>query len=153
MDTILHVLTTLNQWFWFGLAIVLVILEVIVGASFFLLWLGISSAALGIILVIYAGIVWQQQFLWFGLIALTCLLYWHMHLKHAKGNSDQPNLNRRTEQYVGRIYTLKEPIVNGRGRMQIHDAFWSIEGPDLPAGTKIKVVKVEGMVLKVHKAD
>ena len=49
----------------------------------------------------------------------------------------------------GEIFHLTEPIVDGRGRMKVADTMWRVAGPDLPAGTKVRVVAVEGTVLRV----
>ena len=35
----------------------------------------------------------------------------------------------------------------------LDDSAWSVEGDDLPAGTKVKVIGVEGIVLRVARAD
>ena len=36
----------------------------------------------------------------------------------------------------------QEPIVDGRGKLSIEDTVWEIEGPDLAAGTRVKVTAV-----------
>ena len=64
--------------------------------------------------------------------------------------TDQPRLNRRGEQYIGRTFTLDEPIVNGLGKIRVDDSTWKIEGGDCAAGTRITVVGVDGVVLKVE---
>jgi inner membrane protein len=64
--------------------------------------------------------------------------------------ADNPYLNRRKMGYVGRTFTLKEPIVDGRGRLTIEDTVWEIEGPDLSAGARVKVTAVSGMSLIVE---
>lgn len=144
----------INQWCWFLLAAILTILEVMIGTSFFLLWLGISALAIGIIVLLYPNLIWEYQFLIFSAVAIACLGFWYMHLKNnVHTSSEQPNLNRRNEQYVGRMVTLAEPIINGRGKIHIDDSFWRIEGPDLPTGTLIKIIGVDGVVLKVIKGD
>jgi membrane protein implicated in regulation of membrane protease activity len=66
--------------------------------------------------------------------------------------SDQPTLNRRAQALIGRVVPLERAIVAGRGRVQIADAFWDVSGPDLAAGTPVRVVAVEGMSLKVEAA-
>jgi hypothetical protein len=43
-------------------------------------------------------------------------------------------------------------IVNGRGRVQIADAFWEVKGSDLAAGTPVRIVAVDGMSLRVEAA-
>ena len=47
---------------------------------------------------------------------------------------------------------LDQAIDRGRGRIRLDDAFWTVEGPDLPAGTPVRVIAVDGMVLKVQEA-
>ncbi|TIQ85759.1 MAG: NfeD family protein, partial [Mesorhizobium sp.] len=53
--------------------------------------------------------------------------------------TDQPLLNRRGEQMIGRMATLAEPIKDGRGRIKLGDTLWRVSGPDLPAGTQVRV--------------
>jgi membrane protein implicated in regulation of membrane protease activity len=62
-------------------------------------------------------------------------------------------LNRRGNQYIGRIFSLSEPIINGVGKVTVDDSTWKVKGPDLPAGTHIKVLGVEGVVFEVESAD
>lgn len=143
----------INAWHWFGLTAILVTLEVMVGASFFLLWLGISALTIGLFVLFYPALAWEYQFLMFAGVAIACLWFWYVQLKHKVHVSDKPNLNRRNEQYVGRTVTLTAPIVNGRGKIHIDDSFWRIEGPELPEGTLVKVIGVDGVVLKITKAD
>jgi membrane protein implicated in regulation of membrane protease activity len=66
--------------------------------------------------------------------------------------SDQPNLNRRAEQYIGRRFVLETAIVNGQGKARVGDSLWLAEGPDLPAGSPVEVVGVDGSTLKVKAA-
>jgi len=63
--------------------------------------------------------------------------------------TDHPTLNRRGEQYVGRRFTLDEPIVNGVGKLRVDDTTWKIMGDDLPAGSQVTVTGVDGTVLVV----
>jgi membrane protein implicated in regulation of membrane protease activity len=66
--------------------------------------------------------------------------------------SDQPMLNRRVAQLVGRVVPLERGIVNGRGRVQIADALWDVVGPELPAGAPVRIVGADGMTLRVEAA-
>ena len=56
-------------------------------------------------------------------------------------------------QLVGRVVPLERAIVNGRGRVQIADALWDVDGPDLPAGTPVRIVGADGMTLRVEAAE
>lgn len=64
--------------------------------------------------------------------------------------SDQPDLNRRGAQYIGRIVTVQEPIVAGRGKVSIGDTLWPVEGQDIAAGARVKIMAVRGTVLVVE---
>lgn len=67
--------------------------------------------------------------------------------------SEQPDLNRRGQQYVGRVVVLEEAIEGGRGKVRISDTLWLVTGPDLPRGTGVRVVGSKGTVLEVAPAD
>jgi hypothetical protein len=59
-------------------------------------------------------------------------------------------LNRRAEQLVGREVVLQQAIVGGQGRVSIDDASWQVSGPDLQAGSLVRVVAVQGSTLLVE---
>lgn len=61
-------------------------------------------------------------------------------------------VNRRGEQYVGRRFTLDQPIVNGDGKLRIDDSVWRVAGEDMAAGTIVRVVGADGVILKVQRA-
>jgi len=63
--------------------------------------------------------------------------------------SDLPDLNERAQQYIGRSLVVVEAIANGRGKVRVGDTFWQAEGPDVPAGTRVKVTGARGTVLLV----
>jgi membrane protein implicated in regulation of membrane protease activity len=61
----------------------------------------------------------------------------------------ESRLNRRAEVYIGRTFTLERPIIDGRGRLRVDDTMWLVEGPDLPAGTRVQVTSVSNTLLRV----
>ncbi len=73
--------------------------------------------------------------------------------KYASSDTDQPDLNRRGDQFIGKIYTLHDAIENGSGRVKVDDSFWRVEGEALPAGTKVKVTAMNGASLVVEPAE
>jgi membrane protein implicated in regulation of membrane protease activity len=59
------------------------------------------------------------------------------------------HLNSPTTALVGRTGIIEEAIVAGRGRLKIDETTWSVEGPDMPAGTRAKIAGARGTVLMV----
>jgi hypothetical protein len=53
---------------------------------------------------------------------------------------------------VGREFTLEKPIIDGFGTVRIGDTVWRVAGPDAPAGSRVKVVQVDGANLTVAAA-
>jgi len=142
---------TIEFWYWWVAAAAFLVIEILLPGIFFL-WLGVAAGIVGIVALVIPSMTWPYQIMIFAVLSVGAVLLARVYLKKRPVESDQPALNRRGEQYVGRVFTLSDPIENGRGRAKIGDSAWSVEGDDLPAGTKVKVVGVDGIVLQVEKA-
>lgn len=136
---------------WGALALVLFAAEALAPGAF-MLWIGIGAAAVFVLVAVFADIplLWQVvAFVVLSVVSIQCYRRWGR--SHDR-QSDQPLLNRRAEQLIGRVVVLDQGIVAGKGRAKIDDAFWVVAGPDLRAGSPVRVVAVEGMTLKVQPA-
>jgi len=136
-----------TPWQWLGMAVILFILEISVSGGGFLLWVGLSSLAISIILWIFPGLLWGTQVILFSVLAVLASVLWWAYLKKNPLKTADSTLNRRSEQYVGRTFTLSEPILNGRGKIHVEDSTWTVKGPDLPLGAKVMIVRAEGTIL------
>lgn len=65
--------------------------------------------------------------------------------------SDEPRLNARGAALVGRELIVAQAIEGGRGKVRVADTLWSVEGSDVPAGTRVRVIGVSGTVLRVER--
>jgi len=139
-------------WHWWILAGILLILE-LTAPAFFFLWLGIAAAAVGMILLVFPSIPLETQLVLFGIASIVAVLAWKKYREVRPVITDQPNLNRRGHQYIGRIFSLVEPITNGVGKVTVDDSTWRVKGPDLPAGTSIRVTGIEGVIFRVEAID
>ncbi|GAB1596566.1 NfeD family protein [Lysobacter claricitrinus] len=143
---------TLNATIWALVALVLIAAEVIAPGAF-MLWLGIAAAATCVLVVAMPGLALVWQMVAFAVLSLlSVFVYLRFFRSHGRA-SDQPSLNRRAEQLVGRVVPLMAPIIDGHGRVQIADAIWDVEGPDLPLGARVRVIGVRGMTLEVRPQD
>ena len=73
---------------------------------------------------------------------------WWAHPEISK--SDEPDLNARARQLIGRVVVVESTIENGRGKVRVGDTLWPVEGPDCPTGTSVRVVRVNGLMLIVE---
>jgi hypothetical protein len=51
---------------------------------------------------------------------------------------------------VGKIFAIDSPIINGYAHVTLGDSKWRVKGPNLPVGTIVRVVAVEGNTLIVE---
>ena len=147
MDWLDHILF----WHWWILAGVLLILELTLPAFFFL-WLGIAAAATGLIMLVFPDLPLETQMVLFSVLSVIALLAWRRYRESHPTTTDQPNLNRRGQQYIGREFTLDAPVINGVGKVVVDDSTWRVRGPDLPAGTQVRVRDVDGVVFLIEPA-
>ncbi len=151
MAEIAELLHNLEFWHWWVLAAVLIALEVL-APSTVLLWPGIAAAIVGVVLLISPDVGWQVQVLLFAALAVVSLGVWMGLLRSRFADSTETKLNRRGVEYIGREYVLAEPIVAGTGSLNIDDTKWQVAGEDLDAGSRVRVVEMDGAVLKVEQA-
>lgn len=139
-------------WHWWILAGLMLILELTMPAFFFL-WLAIAAAAVGLIMLVFPTMGMEIQLVLFAIASIVSVIAWRKYREAKPIVTDQPNLNRRGHQYIGRVFSLTEPIVNGVGKVTVDDSTWKVKGPDLPAGTHVKVTGIEGTVFRVESED
>lgn len=140
----------LGHWTWIVGGLLLLGFEVIAPGNIFV-WFGLAAVFTGVVSII-GGLSWQIGLLVFGISSLLFVIIGRRYFARSS-ESEEPLLNRRTDRLTGTVYTLAEPIVGGVGTVRINDANWRIKGPDLPSGTRVKVVGSEGAVLTVAKDD
>lgn len=147
----MNFLSQLGNWNWFIAGGLLLALEVMVPGTF-MLWLGLAAIATGVIGWI-VSMSWQIQIVLFAILSVISVLLGRRFYPTAVTETDKPFLNRRADAFVGRTFTLDEPIVSGTGRVRVDDTTWRVTGPDCPAGTKVRVERADGASLIVAIAS
>jgi membrane protein implicated in regulation of membrane protease activity len=143
-------IASLGIWNWFIVGGLLLAIEVVAPGTF-MLWLGLSALLVGII-SLFVDWPWQMQFVAFAVFAIASIPIWHRIGRRVEAPVDQPFLNRRAEAFVGQVFTLDKPIVNGSGTVRVGDTVWRVTGPDSPAGSRVKVTRADGATLYVEPA-
>ncbi|MBR0828921.1 NfeD family protein [Bradyrhizobium manausense] len=141
---------TLGTWNWLIFGFILMGLEVF-APGVFLFWLGLAALLVGLLSFVFHP-AWQAQLVMFAVFAAAAVPVWR---RLARGRTDanaSPFLNKRADALLGREFTLEKPIIDGSGTVRLGDTIWRVAGPDTPAGTRVKVVQVDGANLTVAAA-
>lgn len=136
-------------WYWWALGLTLLVAEVFAPGAVFL-WMGVAAGVTGVALFALPSMSVENQLLLFSVLSVVAVVVWRGFLHKEDSPTDQPALNQRSMQYLNRVFTLNSPIENGNGTVRVDDSHWNVRGPDLPAGTKIKVVAVDGVTLIIE---
>lgn len=139
-----------DYWHWWIVAGVFLLLEVFV-SGFFFIWMAVAAAIVGAAIMLFPDLSWKLQLVIFSVLSVASIAFFRRYQKVHPVETDQPELNRRSRQYIGRTFTLQTPIVNGVGVLKVDDTTWRIVGEDMPSGQNITVVDVDGVLLKVEK--
>ncbi|MBZ9655835.1 NfeD family protein [Phyllobacterium lublinensis] len=142
----------LGPWNWIVLGLVLMIFEVAAPGIFFL-WFGIAALIVGALAILLGealGMGWQIQVVLFLVLSVISVLVGRRLMGATDVVSDEPLLNRRGEQLIGQVVTLEEATVNGRGRARVGDSLWRVTGPDLSAGTRVRITGIDHGTLVVE---
>ena len=147
----------MGVWSWWILGAVLIGIEIFAPGTFFL-WFGLAAIAVGIITMIFglesAIWVWQAQIIVFVVLALIFAYIGRSWMaKRGWDKSEQPELNDRGAQLIGRHAVLIQPISEGMGRAQIGDTTWRVTGPELPEGARVVVISAKAGTLAVKAAE
>jgi membrane protein implicated in regulation of membrane protease activity len=140
-----------SHWFWLSLGGLLLAAEML-GASGYLLWSGVASLVVGAIVWLLPQIGWEWQAVIFAVLTiLVAYLWWYWLRQRPVAASGAEVLNQRNRQLIGTRATLTEPMHNGMGRINIGDSSWRAQAnEDLPVGTEVEVVAVEGVTLVIR---
>ena len=105
------------------------------------------------LLLLIGGFSWQAQFFIFAVLSVVCVVAGRAWFKRNPIATDEPNLNRRGQSLVGRVFEVEQAIVDGTGRVRVGDTTWKVRGPNAGVGEKVKVVGIDSAVLRVERAE
>ncbi|MBD3846133.1 hypothetical protein GGC47_004311 [Bosea sp. OAE752] len=144
-------LLTHNGWLWAILGLVLIGGEIL-APGVFLIWLGLAALVTGAVVGIF-GLGWQAASIVFAILAIASVAAGRLLTRRRGEEPDAATgLNDRGRQLIGKVFRLEATMTGGEGRVRVGDSSWRIIGPELLAGTEVKVVRVEGSTLVIEKA-
>ncbi len=138
-------------WHWLAVGFLLMSIELVVPGYFFM-WLGISTLVVGGLVFLIPDLDFAIQGGIFAVAGILCFYLSRRYFKAKQASLPANTLNKRGNQLIGEIVLLETAIENGRGRALVGDSAWAVEGPDMLANSRVKIVGVDGTTLKVERA-
>jgi membrane protein implicated in regulation of membrane protease activity len=139
-------------WNWWGLALILLVIELL-APGFFFLWMAASAFITGCLLLLIPVIGTELQVLTFSILSIIAISAWKLYGKKHPVATDHPLLNKRGDQYIGRVFSLYKAIENGEGKIKVDDSIWKVHGQDCNINTKVKVIGINGAIFDVEKVE
>lgn len=90
---------------------------------------------------------------WFVLFATTVFgLYFWRQYRERQMELNSPLADHRLGlRHIGDIVVLERGLPGGTGSVRLGNREWAVRGPSLPAGSKVRVIGVDGTVLLVDR--
>lgn len=135
---------------WVSTLFFLVVCDKLPGGRWF--WLALAALAIAISAFVAPDSDWPYQGGVFLIGVGGRLLWWRWKVEGSSIGSVYDNKGSGQVKMVGKVLTLTRDIKGGRGGVTIKGDPWQVRGPDLPSGTKVRVVGLQGHYLQVEPA-
>ncbi len=146
---------SVEWWHWIVLGIALIVAELAV-PQFVLIWFGLGSLLVGLLLLVLPGMGLTAQFLLWTLASLAMIALW---FKVFKRGAHKTRIGMSDANVVGEVGVLTravEPFERGSVRFQkplMGSEVWEcIADESIRANDRVRVTSIEGNILKVGKA-
>ena len=148
----------LAWWHWMVLGLGLGLVELAV-ASFFIIWFGLGALLVGVAMLVAPGMVFSTQILLWTAASVAMTALWFRVLRKDAGKTRSGQANEALGE-IGVLVRAVEPLgVNSaRGEVRFQkpvmgaDVWPCLADEVIAAGVRVKVLTVEGSLLKVGRA-
>jgi inner membrane protein len=150
-------IANLGYWNWMFAGLILMSLETLVPGVHFL-WFGISAVLVGLVAFLAAALGLGEAFslpwqlVLFAVISVLTVFWVRGLSRTEQAETDEPALNVRGAQYIGRVVVVEDAISGGRGKVRVGDTLWPAQGTDAAKGARVKITGTNGTVFVVEPA-
>ena len=142
-------------WHWVVLGLVLVLLELAVPA-FFLVWFGVGAIVVGITLAVFPALFFPWQVLLWIACSVAFIGLW---FRAFKPGTHKSRVGMSRGEVIGEIGLVTRNIrTYDRGQVRFQkpllgDDLWeAVADEEIKVGERVKVLEIEGNILKVGRA-
>ncbi|MDG2532707.1 NfeD family protein [Sphingomonas sp. HITSZ_GF] len=136
---------------WLILAALLAIAELL-APGIFLVFIAAGAAVTGIVTLLVPNFDLMFEVFLFAASSAAAVAVGRRWYRRNPVPSEDPLLNDRVARLIGQVVTVVEPIASGQGRVKVGDGEWLANGPDAPAGAKVRITGARGGSLDVEPA-
>ena len=141
-------------WHWIVLGIVLMLLELAVPA-FFLIWFGAAAVLVGIATAVYPAFPFVYQVVVWTLVSIALIWFWFKVFKRGHHKTRVGMSKGALVGEIGLVIRDLRSFEKGQIRFQkpvLGDEVWeAISDEEIRIGERVKVLDVEGNILKVAR--
>ncbi len=154
MSEFVTFLAEMPFWYWWVLAVILLIGEITTGTTY-VLWPAVAAVLVGFTDIFPLDGMWQMQLLIFAVITVALTIFGTPYAKkwlHAT-KTDHENLNKRGAQKIGQRAVVASEFVGGKGRVKYGDTEWLAEAEtpvELAEGAEVEITEARGTTLVIR---
>lgn len=137
------------HWAWIAVGLILAAAEMAF-PGVFLIWMAGAAILTGVV-AWQADIGIPLQVVIFAVLSIVSVVTGRRWLRDNPVKGADPLLNRRGAQLVGQSGLVTAAIEGGNGRVRHGDSEWLASGPDIEAGTRVRITGTNGAVLLVER--
>ncbi len=150
MEALSHTLMEYGfHWFWFAVATVLMVIEVMVG-RFLAMAASVGAVIVGALSSMYSFVGFEVQILFFLVLSSALMWLTRSYLKERDAKNYRLQDIVQNQRYVGREFALVNPIKDGYSSINIDGVVWGIEGKDIPEGRTVRITAMGEGTLQVE---
>ena len=142
-------------WHWLVLGMVMIGLELVV-PSFTIIWFGLGAVVVSIVLAIFPGYSLPAQILTWTVASVLFTVAWFRFF-NPRARKPTAGSSKDAVGEIGRVIRAAGPCTIGVVKFQLPlmgDDEWPCRADEsLDVGDRVKVVEVEGNVVKVEKTE
>ena len=139
------------HWFWFAVASLLLIIEVMHGRFMFMA-VSVAAAVVGAASGLFPYVSFAVQCLFFVVISAVFVWMSRSFLQERAQKIQQQQDILKNRRYVGTVMKLVNGVENGHTTLNIDGVIWNVRGADCAAGSQVKVVDMGEGWLEVEAA-
>ncbi len=137
---------------WIAVGLAFALAELVL-PGIYLLWFGIAGVLTGLSVGFVSYAELDMQFVRFAILAFLSVGIGVALTRRKSDVSVSTHIGTIDEAHIGKTVVLTEALENGVGWAKLSDSLIKVQGPDLPIGTQVTLVEMQGTAFRVEAVE